>query len=85
VLRSKLRIEARQFHMTRLHRETWGEKAQVDVKHDYSQMTEAERLQKAHELLGLIQEIQRGPERPPALEYRPEEPEQDPQSTGGIG
>jgi hypothetical protein len=58
MVRSKIRIEARQFHMSRLHRQTWGEKQQVNVKHDYSQMTEAERLRKAHELVGLIQEIQ---------------------------
>ena len=83
VLRSKLRIEARQFHMSRLHRDTWGEKSQVDVKHDYSHLTEAERLKKAHELVGLVKEIQRGPERPPALEYRPEEPED--KQPSGIG
>jgi hypothetical protein len=85
VLRSKLRIEARQFHMSRLHRDTWGEATKVDVKHDYSQMTEAERLKKAHELVGLIHEIQRGPELPPPLEYRPEETDEEPQPTGGIG
>jgi hypothetical protein len=50
---------------------------------------EAERLRKAHELVGLIHEIQRGPEMPPPLEYRPEEPEEDePKPSvrrGGIG
>ena len=86
VLRSKIRIEARQFHMSRLHRDTWGEKAQVDLKHDFSQMTEAQRLQQARELIGLVHEIQKGPELPPPLEYRPEEAE-DPQPTptSGIG
>ena len=82
VLRSKLRIEARQFHMSRLHRQTWGEAAKIDIKHDYSQMTEAERLRKAHELVGLIHEIQRGPELPPPLEYRPEESDEEPQPSG---
>ena len=82
VRRSKLRIEARQFHMSRLHRQTWGEAAKIDIKHDYSQMTEAERLKKAHELVGLIREIQKGPELPPPLEYRPEEPDEEPQPSG---
>ena len=82
VLRSKLRIEARQFHMSRLHRDTWGEATKLDVKHHYSQMTEAERLKKAHELVGLIHQIQKGPELPPPLEYRPEEPEEEPQPSG---
>ena len=85
VLRSKLRIEARQFQMSRLHRDTWGEKAQVDVKHDFSHMTEAQRLQKARELIGLVHEIQKGPELPPPLEYRPEEPEDDQPPPQGIG
>jgi hypothetical protein len=85
VLRSKVRIETRRFHMERRHRDTWGEKAQVDVKHDYSNMTEAERLRKAHELIGLIEEIKRGPEMPPPLEYHPEETDEEPQPTGGIG
>ena len=72
--------------MSRLHRDTWGEKAQVDVKHDFSHMTEAQRLAKARELIGLVHEINRGPKLPPPLEYRPEEPE-DPQPTptSGIG
>ena len=89
MLRSKLRIETRQWQMSRRHPQEWGDKQQVDLKHDYSHMTEAERLKKAHELVGLIHEIQRGPERPPPLEYRLEEPEEDePKPTvrgGGIG
>jgi hypothetical protein len=34
VLRSKIRIEARQFHMSRLHPQQWGEKQTVDIKND---------------------------------------------------
>ena len=79
VLRSKLRVEARRFHMERLHRETWGEKAEADLKHDYSTLTEEERLKKAHDL---IREIPRGPEMPPPLEYRPEENDEEPQPSG---
>ena len=36
VLRSKLRIEARQFHMSRLHPQQWGDRQQIDVKSDTS-------------------------------------------------
>ena len=31
MLRSKLRIAARQYHMSRLQRETWGERAQTET------------------------------------------------------
>jgi hypothetical protein len=82
MLRSKLRIETRQWQMSRRHPQEWGDRQQLDLKHDYSQMSEAERLKKAHELVGLIHEIQRGPELPPPLEYRPEEPEEEPQPSG---
>ena len=84
-MRSRLRIDTRRFHMERRHRDTWGEKVQADIKHDFSHMTEAQRLAKARELIGLVHEIQRGPELPPPLEYRAEEPEEEPQTTGGIG
>ena len=35
ILRSKIRIEARQLHMSRLHPQTWGERQQIDVKNDW--------------------------------------------------
>ena len=54
VLRSKVRIEARQFHMRQLHPTTWGERTQVDVN-DMTQLTVEERLRKAAELLDLVQ------------------------------
>ena len=85
MLRSKLRIETRQWQMSRRHPAEWGDKQQVDLKHDFSHMTEAQRLQKARELIGLVHEIQKGPELPPPLDYRPEEPEEEPQPIGGIG
>ena len=85
MLRSKLRIETRQWQMSRRHPVEWGDRQQVDVKHDYSHMTEEERLRKAYELIGLIEEIKRGPEMPPPLEYRGEEPEEDEPQGGGIG
>jgi hypothetical protein len=80
--RSKLRIETRQWQMTRRHQVEWDDRQQVDVKTDYANLTEAERLKKAYELLGLIEEIKRGPERPPPLEYRPEENDEEPQRSG---
>jgi Bacteriophage Sf6, terminase small subunit-like len=47
VLRSKLRIEAREFHMSRLHPQTWGDRQKIDLKSDWSLLTEEERLRKA--------------------------------------
>ena len=76
VLRSKLRIEARQFHMRQLHPATWGERTQVDVN-DMSQLSVEERLRKAAELLDLVKAINGPRPTPPPLEYRPEEPEDD--------
>src|SRR6185437_16012140 len=54
VLRSKLRIEARQFHMSRLHPQTWGDKQQIDLRNDWSLLTEEERRRKAKELIQMI-------------------------------
>jgi hypothetical protein len=82
VHRAKLRVEERHWQMARLDPRLWGDKQQVDLKHDYSQMTEAERLKKAYELIGLIEEIKRGPEMPPPLEYRWEEADEEPQPPG---
>jgi hypothetical protein len=36
VLRSKIRIEARQFHMSRPHPQQWGDCQQLDVRDDWS-------------------------------------------------
>ena len=41
VLRSKIRIEARRFHMSRLHPETWGDKQTLDVKNDWNLLSAA--------------------------------------------
>ena len=64
VLRSKLRIEARQFHMSRLHPQQWGDRQQIDIKDDWSMLTEDERRRKAEELIAMIEEIKNPP--PPA-------------------
>jgi len=39
MLRSKIRIEARQFHMNWLHPQQWGDRQQIDVKNDWSWLT----------------------------------------------
>ena len=86
VLRSKIRIEARQFHMSRLHPQQWGDRQQVDIKDDWSLLTEEERRRKAEELIAMIQEIKNPPPGPPPLVYRWQEPdEDDDQQQRGIG
>ena len=85
VHRAKLRVDERHWQMARLDPRLWGNRQQVDVKTDYSLWTEEQRLRKVHEIIGLIEQINRGPELPPPLEYRPEEPEEEPQTIGGIG
>jgi len=86
VLRSKLRIEARQFHMSRLHPSQWGERQEIDVQNDWSLLTEEERRRKAEELIAMIRELKQPPMQPPPLVYRAEEPpEEDDQQQRGIG
>jgi hypothetical protein len=36
VLRSRVRIEARQFHMSRLHPQQWREKQRIYIKNDWA-------------------------------------------------
>jgi hypothetical protein len=86
VLRSKLRIEARQFHMSHLHPQQWGEKQTIDIKSDWALLTEEERGRKADELIQMIRELREPPMQPPPLVYRPEEAlDDEPANTGGIG
>jgi hypothetical protein len=86
MLRSKLRIEARQFHMSRLHQQIWGDKQTVDIKNDWALLSEDERRRKAEELIAMIRELREPPPQPPPLVYRPEEaPDDEPSDTGGIG
>jgi hypothetical protein len=84
VLRSKLRIEARQFHMSRLHVQTWGEKQTIDIKNDWALLSEEERGRKADELIQMIRELREPPMQPPPLVYRPEEAP-DEREPSGIG
>ena len=86
VLRSKLRIEARQFHMSRLHPQTWGERQEIHLKDDWALLSEDERRRKAEELIAMIRELREPPPQPPPLVYRPEEaPDDELEDTGGIG
>jgi hypothetical protein len=86
VLRSKIRIEVRQFHMSRLHPTQWGERQEIDIKNDWALLTEEERRRKAEELIAMIEEIKNPPQGPPPLTYRPEQPpEDDDQQQRGIG
>jgi terminase small subunit-like protein len=57
VLRSKLRIEARQWVMARLDPRLWGDRQQIDVKADWMQLSEEERVRKAMNLLGMVREV----------------------------
>src|ERR1051326_808039 len=54
VLRSRLRIAARQLHMSRLQPETWGDRQKLDIKSDWSLLTEEERRPRADELIQMI-------------------------------
>jgi len=83
VLRSKLRIEARQFHMARLHPQTWGDRQQIDIKNDWALLTDEERRRKAEEIIQMIRELKEPPMQPPPLVYRAEEPTGEPEP-GGI-
>src|SRR5262249_28001575 len=86
VLRSKIRIEARQFHMSRLHPQTWGDRKQIDIKNDWAFLGEDERRRKAEELIAMIRELKEPPMQRPPLVYHAEEPaEDDDQQQRGIG
>jgi hypothetical protein len=80
ILRSKIRIEARQFHMSRLHPQQWGEKQQIDVKNDWALLSEEERGRKADELIQMIRELREPPMQPPPLVYRAEEAPDEPEA-----
>jgi hypothetical protein len=84
MLRSKLRIETRQWQMARRHPQEWGDRQQIDVRNDWALLTEEERRRKADELIAMIRELREPPMQPPPLVYRPEEAPDEPQP-GGAG
>jgi hypothetical protein len=84
VHRAKLRVEERHWQVARLDPRLWGDRQLVDLKTDYSLMTEEERMQKARELLGMIREITGPRPQPTLLVYEPEEgPDEEPSGIGG--
>jgi len=85
MLRSKIRIETRQWQMARRHPQEWGDRQTLDIKNDWSLLTLEERQRKAEELIQMIEDLKKPPMQPPPLIYRPEEPEDDAPLTGGIG
>ena len=84
VLRSKLRIAARQLHMSRLQPQTWGERQKLDIKNDWTLLSEEERRRRAEELISMIRELREPPPQPPPLVYRAEKATDEPEP-GGIG
>ena len=82
-LRSRVRIGVRQLHMSRLQPQTWGDKQNVEIKDDWTLLSEEERRRRAEELILMIQEIKNPPQGPPPIIYRSEEPEEE--NTVGIG
>ena len=86
MLRSKLRIEARQWQMARRHPQEWGDRQEIHLKNDWSLLTEEERRRKADELIAMIRELRAEPTQPPPLVYRGEEaPDGEEENGGGIG
>jgi hypothetical protein len=80
MLRSKLRIETRQWQMARRHPQERGDRQQIDVRNDWALLTEEERRRKADELIAMIRELREPPMQPPPLVYRPEEAPDEPES-----
>jgi hypothetical protein len=81
MLRSKVRIETRQWQTSRRHPQEWGDRQQIDVKSDWSLLSQEERDRKAQELLAMIPELTAPPPEPPPFVYRWEEAPDDNQGT----
>ena len=77
ILRSRIKIETRQWQMARRHPQEWGDRQQVDVRNDMAALTVEERMRKAAELLDLVRAITGPRPEPPPLVYRPEEAPDD--------
>jgi len=57
VHRARLRIDARRWQMVRLDPQLWGKRQQIEIKHDWSNLTEEERVRRALQLLGIVREV----------------------------
>jgi terminase small subunit-like protein len=84
MLRSKLRIETRQWQMARRHPQEWGDRQQIEIKDDWALLSDEERRRKSEELIQMIRELREPPPQPPPLVYRAEEAT-DETEPGGIG
>ena len=84
VHRSKLRMEGRQWVMSRLLPQQWGDKQQINIKDDWALLSEDERRRRADELISMIRELREPPPSPPPLVYRWEEAPEEAEP-GGIG
>src|SRR4051812_28321238 len=84
VLRSKLRLETRQWLATRLDPQQWGDRQRIDVHDDWSLLTIEERERKAEEIIQMLRDIQAiETYTPKPIEYRWEpEPASE---TAGMG
>jgi hypothetical protein len=73
VLRSRLRVDARQWQMSRLDPRLWGERQQVDLKADMLlQMPEEQRVKKAPELPDMVREVVNRPKERRPIVYNSE-------------
>ena len=77
MLRSRLRIETRQWQMARRHPQEWGDRQQIEVRNDWALLSEDERRRRAEELISMIRELREPPPGPLPIVYRPEEPDDD--------
>jgi len=85
VLRSKLRLETRQWLATRLDPQQWGDRQRIDVHDDWSLLTIEERERKADEIIQMVRDIEALEKyTPKPIEYRWADDDETPQ-TGGIG
>jgi hypothetical protein len=74
VLRSRLRMEGRQWVMARLAPQQWGDRQQIDMKADMLlQMPEEQRVKKALELLDMVREVVNRPKQPRQIVYDPQD------------
>ena len=74
VLRSRLRMEGRQWVMARLAPQQWGDRQQIDMKADMLlQMPEEQRVKKALELLDMVREVVNRPKERRPIVYNSED------------
>lgn len=68
VHRARLRIDVRKWQMARLDPRLWGDRQEIHVKDDWSNLSEAERVRKAMQMLDIAEELVN---RPTVIEATP--------------